>query len=71
MPIVGKKHFSYSKKGRKAAATYAKKKGKKVTVIMTMISILHRLNRRIDQILKFRRRRTRDLLKLRLLKREK
>jgi hypothetical protein len=31
MPTVGKKHFSYSKKGRKAAATYAQKKGKKVT----------------------------------------
>jgi len=31
MPKVGKKHFSYSKKGRKAASTYAKKTGKKVT----------------------------------------
>ena len=31
MPKVGKKHFSYSTKGRKAAAAYAKKKGKKVT----------------------------------------
>ena len=31
MPKVGKKHFSYSKKGRKAATAYAKKKGKKVT----------------------------------------
>ncbi len=30
MPKVGKKHFSYSKKGVKAAKTYAKKTGKKV-----------------------------------------
>ena len=31
MPKVGKKHFSYSTKGRKAAKSYAKKTGKKVT----------------------------------------
>lgn len=30
MPKVGKKHFSYSTKGRKAAASYAKKTGVKV-----------------------------------------
>lgn len=31
MPKVGGKHFSYSTKGRKAAKSYAKKTGKKVT----------------------------------------
>tara|TARA_Y100001951_G_scaffold32011_1_gene25138 strand:+ start:202 stop:360 length:159 start_codon:yes stop_codon:yes gene_type:complete len=31
MPKVGKKHFSYSSAGRKKAATYAKKTGKKMT----------------------------------------
>jgi hypothetical protein len=31
MPKVGKKHFSYSKKGKAAAKAYAKKTGKKVT----------------------------------------
>tara|TARA_R110002020_G_scaffold98287_6_gene234177 strand:- start:46 stop:156 length:111 start_codon:yes stop_codon:yes gene_type:complete len=31
MPKVGGKHFSYSKKGIKAAKTYGKKVGKKVT----------------------------------------
>jgi|TARA_Y100001951_G_scaffold94576_1_gene91196 hypothetical protein len=31
MPKVGKKHFSYSKAGKKAAKRYAKKTGKKVT----------------------------------------
>ena len=31
MPKVGDKHFSYSAKGRKAAKSYAKKTGKKVT----------------------------------------
>tara|TARA_R100000306_G_C4361937_1_gene135708 strand:- start:690 stop:806 length:117 start_codon:yes stop_codon:yes gene_type:complete len=31
MPKVGKKHFSYSASGRKAAKSYAKKTGKKVT----------------------------------------
>jgi hypothetical protein len=31
MPKVGKKHFSYSKAGRKAASAYAKKTGKRVT----------------------------------------
>ena len=31
MPKVGKKHFSYSVKGKKAAKSYAKKTGKKVT----------------------------------------
>ena len=31
MPKVGKKHFSYSKKGVAAAKKYAKKTGKKVT----------------------------------------
>ena len=31
MPKVGKKHFSYSKKGKAAAKRYAKKTGKKVT----------------------------------------
>ena len=31
MPKVGKKHFSYSKKGKAAAAKYAKKSGKKMT----------------------------------------
>jgi len=30
MPKVGKKKFSYTKKGRIAAKKYAKKKGKKV-----------------------------------------
>ena len=30
MPKVGKKKFSYTKKGRTAAKKYAKKKGKKV-----------------------------------------
>jgi|TARA_R100000808_G_scaffold19913_1_gene43148 hypothetical protein len=31
MPKVGKKHFSYSKKGKAAAKSYAKKTGKKMT----------------------------------------
>jgi len=31
MPKVGGKHFSYTKKGRKAASSYARKSGKKVT----------------------------------------
>jgi len=31
MPRVGKKHFSYSTAGKKAAKRYAKKTGKKVT----------------------------------------
>jgi hypothetical protein len=31
MPKVGSKHFSYSKKGRAAAKSYAKKSGKRVT----------------------------------------
>jgi hypothetical protein len=31
MPSVGRKHFSYSKAGIKAAKRYAKKTGKKVT----------------------------------------
>jgi len=31
MPKVGRKHFSYSKAGKKAAKRYAKKTGKKVT----------------------------------------
>tara|TARA_R110000824_G_scaffold178045_4_gene357646 strand:- start:1593 stop:1703 length:111 start_codon:yes stop_codon:yes gene_type:complete len=31
MPKVGKKTFSYSKKGKTAAKKYAKKTGKKVT----------------------------------------
>ena len=31
MPKVGKKKFSYSKKGKEAAKKYAKKTGKKVT----------------------------------------
>jgi|TARA_R110000772_G_scaffold234767_2_gene346372 hypothetical protein len=31
MPKVGKKHFSYSAKGKKAAKAYAKKTGKKMT----------------------------------------
>ena len=30
MPKVGKKKFSYTKKGKAAAKKYAKKKGKKV-----------------------------------------
>jgi hypothetical protein len=30
MPKVGKKKFPYSKKGKAAAKSYAKKKGKKV-----------------------------------------
>ena len=30
MPKVGKKKFSYTKKGKKAASKYAKKTGKKV-----------------------------------------
>ena len=30
MPKVGKKKFSYSKKGKKAASKYSKKVGKKV-----------------------------------------
>tara|TARA_Y100000310_G_C20187582_1_gene581020 strand:- start:241 stop:372 length:132 start_codon:yes stop_codon:yes gene_type:complete len=30
MPKVGKKKFPYTKKGKKAAKTYAKKRGKKV-----------------------------------------
>ena len=30
MPKVGKKKFSYTKKGKGAAKKYAKKKGKKV-----------------------------------------
>ena len=32
MPKVGKKHFPYTKKGKKAAKAYAKKQGKKVKV---------------------------------------
>ena len=31
MPNVNGRHFSYSKAGKKSAASYAKKKGKKVT----------------------------------------
>ena len=31
MPKVGGKHFSYSKKGKKAAKAAAKKTGKKMT----------------------------------------
>jgi|TARA_R110000824_G_scaffold85877_3_gene212982 hypothetical protein len=31
MPKVGKKHFSYSAKGKAAASKYAKKTGKKMT----------------------------------------
>ena len=31
MPKVGKRHFSYCKKGQKAASAYAKKTGKKMT----------------------------------------
>jgi len=31
MPKVGKKHFSYSTKGKAAASKYAKKTGKKMT----------------------------------------
>ena len=31
MPKVGKKHFSYSAKGKAAALRYAKKTGKKMT----------------------------------------
>jgi hypothetical protein len=31
MPKVGGKHFAYSAKGRKAASSYAKKSGKKVS----------------------------------------
>ena len=31
MPKVGKKKFSYTKKGKQAAKKYAKKTGKKVT----------------------------------------
>mgnify|MGYP003632846878 CR=1 FL=1 len=31
MPKVGKKHFSYSKKGKAAAKAYAKKTGTKMT----------------------------------------
>lgn len=30
MPRVGKKKFAYTKKGKKKAKAYAKKKGKKV-----------------------------------------
>jgi hypothetical protein len=30
MPTVGKKHFGYGKKGKKAAKKYAKKRGLKV-----------------------------------------
>ena len=30
MPKVGKKKFSYTKKGKKAASDYAKKSGKKM-----------------------------------------
>lgn len=30
MPLVGKKHFAYTVKGKKAAKKYAKKMGKKV-----------------------------------------
>lgn len=31
MPKVGRRHFSYSKKGKQAAKRYAKKTGKRVT----------------------------------------
>ena len=31
MPKVGKKHFSYSPKGKAAAKKYAKRTGKKMT----------------------------------------
>ena len=31
MPKVGKKHFSYSPKGKAAAKKYAKRSGKKMT----------------------------------------
>lgn len=32
MPKVGKRHFSYSKKGKAAARRHAKKTGKKIVV---------------------------------------
>lgn len=32
MPMVGKKKFGYSAAGKKKAATYAKKTGKKMTM---------------------------------------
>ena len=32
MPKVGKKHFPYTKKGKKAAKEYAKKKKKEVKI---------------------------------------
>lgn len=31
MPRVGKKHFSYTEKGKKEAKAYAKKRGKKIS----------------------------------------
>ena len=31
MPKVGHRHFKYTKEGKKAARSYAKKTGKKVT----------------------------------------
>ena len=34
MPKVGKKHFPYTKKGKKAAKEYAKKKNKKIKKYM-------------------------------------
>ena len=33
MPKVGKRHFSYSKKGKAAAKKYASKTGKKMTSV--------------------------------------
>ena len=35
MPKVGKKHYSYTKKGKSAAKKAAKKSGKKVTYTKT------------------------------------
>ena len=35
MPLVGKKKFAYTKKGKAAATKYAKAKGKKVTAKKT------------------------------------
>ena len=31
MPKVGKRHFAYTEKGKKAAKSYAKKTGQKMT----------------------------------------
>ena len=51
MPKVGKKHFSYSMKGRKAAASYAKKTGVNSTKKKKVMALNEKRQRFIDEYL--------------------